>query len=461
MRTPAPTLLAAALLAVLLAACKTELVCATGQAECGGRCVSLALDSANCGACGNACGAGTVCSAGTCSACAATCTSTRGCAGEVCQPDLFVGCPATSELLPRAADLTPAGSGRSVTAGLTALTSADGFLFSASGFPAAAVDIVPMDPAQASRRVALAGSDLEGIAVHGGVTFVSNAATGTLAFLGAGGALLDELPLPGQQSGPNPHGITFVGSKAYVALTGYGPGSGQAIAVVDLAGLSACSAEAAPPACGAGDTCDPGRHCVAGACRLPCASVSGSIDLSGVAGSSDAPGLPFPGRLLSVGTKVYATLANLKIPAGGSFYMEPAGSGRLAVVDTAAGDAVSIVDLGASCGNPGNLALQGTTLWVSCGSFGYSAAWPGRLVPVSIAGAPAVGSAVSTGDVLPNGISICGGRAYLGDMASGKVLPFDLAARAAGTAVEVCPLNAPPGPPDFGYAYVADVACAP
>jgi len=369
-----------------------------------------------------------------------------------------VGCPASSELLPRAADLSAAGTGQPVTAGLTALTSAGGLLFSASGYPAAAVDIVPMDPALATTHVSLVGpradgSDLEGVAVHGNAVFVSHATFGTLEVLGLDGTLLDELPLPGQQAGPNPHGIAFVGSTAYVALMGYGPGSGQAVAVVDLSGLSACTAEAAPPACGSGGSCDAGRHCVAGRCRLPCATVSGSIDLAGVPGAADAPGVPFPSRALAVGQRVYITLSHLKIPTGGGFYAEPAGSGRLAVIDTAAQNAVSIVDLGSACGNPGGLALQGGTLWVSCGSYAYAAAWPGRLVPVELAAAPAVGSAVALGAVVPNGIAFCGGRGYVPDQASGLVAPFDPVLRSAGAPVDVCPV--------LGYAYVADVACAP
>lgn len=441
--------LALAFLPLLLLACKGELVCPTGKSDCGGRCVSLSVDPANCGACGTACGTGLACGNGTCSACAVTCTSTRGCQGEVCQPDLFVGCPASSELVPVAADLSAAGPGRPTTAGVTALASAGGILYSAGGIPAATVDIVPQDPSLAASHASLAGTDLEGIAVHGGAVFVSNAFSGTLVVLSLSGTLLDELAFPGQQSGANPHGIAFVGDTAYVALTGIGPGTGQAVGLVDLTGLAACTAETSPPACGAGDACASGRHCVAGSCRLPCGSVSGSIDLAAVAGSSDAPGVPAPGRTLAVGSNVYVALANLNPTT-----YAPAGSGRLAVIDTAASNAVSIVDLGAACGNAGGLALHGTTLWVSCGSFGDPANWPGRLVPVELSGAaPRVRTAVSTGTILPNGLRFCGDRGFAGDMASGQVLPFDPLARTAGTAVDVCP--------KLRYAYVADVVCAP
>jgi formylglycine-generating enzyme required for sulfatase activity len=40
--------------------------CPSGQADCGGACKSLGSDSANCGACGTACGAGTTCQNGAC-----------------------------------------------------------------------------------------------------------------------------------------------------------------------------------------------------------------------------------------------------------------------------------------------------------------------------------------------------------------------------------------------------------
>src|SRR5689334_19694974 len=41
--------------------------CKEGLSECSLKCVDLRLDPRNCGACGHACGAGEVCSAGLCS----------------------------------------------------------------------------------------------------------------------------------------------------------------------------------------------------------------------------------------------------------------------------------------------------------------------------------------------------------------------------------------------------------
>jgi hypothetical protein len=92
---------------------------------------------------------------------------------------------------------------------------------------------------------------------------------------------------------------------------------------------------------------------------------------------------------------------------------------------------------------------------VACGSLSFSAAWPARLQPVSILGAPAPGAPLDPSPVLPNGVVICGGVGYVPDMNSGQVRTFDPASGALGAPVEVCP-NGP-----FGFSYVADVACAP
>ena len=83
---------------------KAEVVCGNGFAKCGDACVDTTLDVANCGACGTACAAGELCSAGVCgldclggtTKCDATCVDTmldvancgacgtKCAAGEVC-----------------------------------------------------------------------------------------------------------------------------------------------------------------------------------------------------------------------------------------------------------------------------------------------------------------------------------------------------------------------------------------
>jgi len=268
-----------------------------------------------------------------------------------------------------------------------------------------------------------------------------------------GGVLLDEIPLPDQQTGPNPHGLAFAGDRAYVALYGFGPGSGQAIGVLDFSGLAACAVPGAA-ACGTGGACGTGLHCVQGTCRPACGRAVKTIDLARVANAFDEPGLPFPSKALAVGGKIYVTLSNLKKPdPSATFYFQPAGTGRLAVIDTTRGDTLSIVDLGPACGNPVGLALRGSTLWVACGSFSFSADWPGAVVPVDLAGSPTVGTPVDASAVVPNGVAFCGGQGYVPDQASGGILRFDPATGLADAPIDTCPV--------LGFAYVADIACAP
>lgn len=421
-------------------ACKAT--CDAGLTACGRACADLDADRLHCGACGAACAAGQTCSAGQCVA------------------GVQVACGATDEVVPLTATLGTAGPARAVSPGPSALAALDGLVYSASGYPAATVDYLARDLRVTAplHSVPLAGSDLQGITAHGGALLVANSGVGTVVVLSPDGVVLDEVPMPGQQSGPNPRSVAVAGTDAYVALGGSDDASGQAVAVLDLSGLPACLAETAPPACGAGGACAAGRHCVDGACRLRCAELARTIDLSAVAGAADAPGAPFPSRALAIGDKVYVTLGNLKFADfGGGFagWFEPAGSGRLAVIDRSAGEAVSVVDLGASCGNPGGLAVAGDTLWVACGSLSFSAAWPARLLPVSVAAAPSVGAALDPSPVIPNGVVICGGVGYVPDMASGLVRTFDPASGAFAPPVTACPV----GP--FGFAYVSDVACTP
>jgi hypothetical protein len=199
-----------------------------------------------------------------------------------------------------------------VAPGPTALASLDGVVYSASGYPAATVDVLARDLriTDPLHRAALGGSDLQGIAVHGGAVFVANSGVGTVAILSLDGHVLDEVAMPDQQAGPNPRSLAFVGDAAYVALGGSSDASGQAVAVLDLSPLAACLADAAPPACGPAGACAVDRRCVDGACRLPCGRFNRTIDLK-VPGAFTAPGAPFPSRALAVGSKVYVTLGNL------------------------------------------------------------------------------------------------------------------------------------------------------
>jgi hypothetical protein len=466
--------------------------CAADVATCGGACTDLARDPANCGACGAACGAadycttaggGTSCTAScpsgftacgracvdltadvrNCGACGHACGRGESCVNGACGADIQVACFSTSDVRPVAADLSPAGDPRLAFGNPTVLALANGVVWAASGYPAT-VAAIPLD-GRASSHVVLAGNDLEGIHAYGGAVLVSNVDTGTLVILdAASGAVRDELVLPGDA--PNPHGIAVVGSTAYVALTGYGPGgtkptlSGQAIATIDLAPLAACLADSKPPSCANGEPCGAGRTCRGGECRLPCGIVTGAIDLMQVAGTADrdAGGYPFPGQLAVRGSRVFAPLANLKLADCGGGYIEycrPAGNGKLAVIDAAANGAVSAMDLGSDCRNPGDVEVYGSTLWVSCGSFAFPSDAPGRVVALDVSGAPALaGPAVDIPNIVPWSLAFCGGLGYVTDSASGGIIRFDPLTRAADAPVPVCPIL-----PPSKFTFASDIVC--
>lgn len=505
------TRLAPLLLATfLLASCAKELVCPAGQTDCSGSCVSLLTDARNCGACGNAVGPLEVCSAGApacdpgvaicgsactdlardaancgacgnacapadfcttaggatsctascptgftacgracvdplsdrfnCGACGNACAAGETCRAGACRADLEVACYATNEVVPVAADLSPAGASWILPAQPTALAIMGGAVYSANGWPAS-LSVLPLDSALPPSHTSLAGNDLEAIVAHDNVLLVANAGIGSLVVASPSGAVLDEIAMPRQQSGPNPRSIAVVGSTAYLPLYGNGTDatSGQSVAKVDLSALGACVAGTAGS----------------------CGAVLGEIDLLSVAGASDAPGLPFPSAALAVGGSVYVTLANLaqdtiSCGTGCSYtgYVKPAGDGKLAVVNPAAGDAVSVVNL-TGCGNPGALALLGSTLWVSCGSGSYPALAPSALVPVDLAvSPPAAGAALPLSGIVPGALAFCGGVGYVTDQWSGAVVRFDPATRTVEAPVTVCPTAA------AGWAWAADVACS-
>jgi hypothetical protein len=165
-----------------------------------------------------------------------------------------------------------------------------------------------------------------------------------------------------------------------------------------------------------------------------------------------------------VGSKLYVTLANLKKREGDpaqdplvGFYVDPAGNGKLAVVDADGGDALSFVDLGPGCLNPGGLAADDLTLWVACGSFATEA-----ILPVDVSGdAPVVGEPVATPSAtggfafVPGNIAFCAGKGYVTDLWSGDLLRFDPEHPADQAGVAACPAGG------AGWAWAADVACVP
>jgi hypothetical protein len=465
--------------------------CAAGVATCGGTCTDLARDAAHCGACETACAPAELCTTaeGTtactascpagftacgracvelaadrlhCGACGNACAQGQSCRAGACRAEVQVACFATNDVRPVNADLSPAGSPRAAGGSPVALAVGGDALYSANGLPAG-VGVLPLDDRLPSSVAVFTGStDVQDVTAAAGTVLATNASAGTLVVLDGAGRPLDELVLPG--TAPNPHGVAVAGTTGWVALYGDGPNgfsglpttTGQRIAKIELSAVAACAApDPAPPACGAGNACPAGRECREGACRVRCGEVVREIDLLEVPGSADAQGYPFPNRVVAAGGRAFVTLSNLGFAdLGGGFagYFRPAGNGKLAIVDAAAGDAVRIVDLGPGCRNPGDLVLQGTTLFVACGSLSFAGEAPGAIVPVDVAGEPVVGSPIDASAIVPGNLAFCGGRGYVTDQGSGRVMRFDPVSRSAEAPVEVCPT--------VFFALASDVACS-
>ena len=154
------------------------LQCGAGSTSCGAACANLASDNANCGSCGNACGAGQVCSKGACATtcgggttqCGATCNDlqsdpnncgacgTKCAGGEVCSGGKCAASCASSETLCGASCVntqtdnancggcsTLCGPGEACTSGACSLTCQPGLTLCAApasdgGAPDAAAD---------------------------------------------------------------------------------------------------------------------------------------------------------------------------------------------------------------------------------------------------------------------------------------------------------------------------------
>jgi hypothetical protein len=471
-----------------LEVCRAGLAtCAPGIGTCDGACTDLARDPQHCGDCSTACAGGTYCTTqgGTtgceaacpqgftacggacvdlqtdrlnCSACGVACTAGQQCRAGACGAEVQVACYSTGNVLSLTSDLQPAGDPRLVDGSPTILLAGAEASYAGTGYPGG-IAVLPLDDRLPVHVTSLAGNDVEGLALAGGLVLVSNAAVDTLDILDPAGAVVGELLLPG--TAPNPHGLAVLDGNAYVALYGDGPGgytgttvaTGQAIAVVALSSLTACTS---PPT----TTCDAGHACASGVCtegwcRTPCGTVTGTIDLLSVPGAADVGAYPFPSQVAAHGGKVYVTLANLvrtDCGSGSYGYCKPGGSGRLAVIDPASGNAVEIVDLGTGCQNPGDIAFHGDTAWITCGSYTFPDV-PRALVSVDVSkGTPAAGTPVDASAVVPGGLAICGDMGYVTDQASGAVMRFDATTGQPEAPTTICP-------PGTYFTWAADIAC--
>lgn len=406
MKTQWLTLCAAA--ALLLSACSEERTCAAVEEQrCGDTCISVRTDTANCGACGNVCAAGQACQAGACVTCE----------GGACAADVFAACFNTDDVRGMTANLLPAAAPLAVEDGPLSLVRSGRTLFAVNGIENS-LSLIALDGTpRVTGRVAVAAAsqfgDLQHAAARNGRVYVLNSSAATLVTVDpASGTVLGEVPVGGAFSFPQ--SLDFVGSKAYVSLNG-----ANQVAVVDVATV-------------------PGE-------------VVKTIDVSTLA----SPGaVAMPARVRAVGNRVYVTLNNLSA----SFTPIEGANGKLAVIDAVADLLVAAepsVDLGAGCKNASDLAISGTTLWVTCGwydFFGTRLVQGGGFVPVELGASATAGPAVSTAQA-PGSLVFCGGRGYAGDNASGTLLRLDPTSRTVESAT-VCPANV------SGSAFVADVECA-
>jgi DNA-binding beta-propeller fold protein YncE len=437
---PRPTLLlAVACLCVALAACSKEKVCASDQALCSDTCARLTTDPSNCGACGNACAQGQVCTAsacvfGTAQNCGAlgrTCGTGERCRDGDCVADLYLACFDTNEVREATSGLLEAGVPVATAAGPISMAWVGDALAVADSINGT-VELLRLDPPavrSAGTIIIPAGnvgfSDLEFVTAANGLLYVSNAAANVLDVLDPVGLrIADEIPLGGGFG--SPQGILVLGTKAYVALNGSGE-----VVVVDVTGSGACASP-------------------------PCGTVSKRIALP--ASLASASGAPMPARLALAAGKLYVTLWNLDPRT-----FSPAGSGRLAVIDTATDTLVTAagstpVDLGDSCLNPADIAAVGTILHVTCGyaTFPPNVTITGSgILPVDVSsGTPVVGAVLPLPAYAPGALTFCGATGYAGDRASGAVLRYDPASRSITSTQTLCP---PPSP--GSAAYVAALAC--
>ena len=476
-------------------------VCASGSCQCGpettlcgGSCVDLASDPLNCGACGAACPAALLCTstggvatcaaacaAGQsscdracvdlfssryhCGACGRACGAGEHCAQGLCLADLYAACYNTDEVREAAGDLAPAGIPVATEAGPLALAWLGSSLFVANSLNNT-VDELRFDPPAVRKQQVITiptqgtyGPDLEYVAANAadGLLYVSNAAAGLLDVIDpVAGLVIDEVPLG---AGTFPAGIAIVGTSAYVALNGT-----NEVAAVDISRAGTCPPDPNAPPCSAG-ACNAGRVCVSGSCQPAfCVAKRIALPAADLAGPN---GSPMPSRLAAAGTLLYVTLWNLK-PSD----YTPAGSGRLAVIDTATNLLVTTpgsypVDLGPGCANPGDIAAVGQTLYVSCGFFPYndpSSLQGAAIVKVDLStGAPLVGPELPLSGHAPGPLAFCGGAGYAGDRNAGSLFRFDPAFDPTNPpsmlltgAATLCPPRAA-----GGSAYVADLTCSP
>lgn len=389
------------------------------QTSCSGACVDLAADRWNCGACGRACGTRETCSAGRCTAALyVACFNTD---------EVREATPATVDGVPT---LLPAGVPLTVDHGPGGLTALDGTIYvsSAAYGGAEAIDRILRDPPRSRvERIwdtNLSTADIEFLGAHAGYLWVSHTSAKSLLVLSPSGAVVEEHFFAGtEDENPNVVGVAFAGDAAYVALE-----KRDEVAVLDVSAVGACERPGA------------------------CIRELKRIDVSALA----SPGArALPTSITVAGDRAYVTL--LDLDAG--YHLVSGSTGRLAVIDVRTNTldetagAGGLVDLGSSCLDPAGLAVQGTTLWVTCGAFQGGKIVGQGIVPIDLsATVPALGTLVPVpDDAAPGDLVFCGETGYVGDRNSGRVFVLD-PAHGTVQGVELCPKA-------NGWAYVPAVLC--
>jgi hypothetical protein len=457
--------------------------CPSGFNTCGSACADLASDPANCGACGAACAGSEVCTTSgpnttcaatcasgqtacgracvdltthrqNCGACGRTCGTNERCAGGLCVSDLYLACFNSGEVREATGTLLEAGIPRPVAPGPIGLAWSGDLLAVASAEWGGAETLAEFrfDPPGVRRttlfETSVPSPDIEYLAEHDALLYLSHASLGTLLIVTPGGATVDEVRfVPPGSPNPIPQGIAFDDQeRAWVALNGSGE-----VVVLDVSQAI---------------------FCALGAQSKPCTREVARFQLSPLA----SPGAePQPSRIAVTGGRAFVTLWNL-IPPGGpgnpstNFIVPPDGTGRLAAISTAtldfdaafAGTANGLIDLGAECLDPADVAVQGGKLWVTCGAFdmsNYSIVGAG-IRPIGVTGsAPQLFDMIfpaAADQAAPGKLAFCGGTGYVADRNSGRVFLLDPTSTSTvlGSGVELCQ-------PKDGWNFVSDIACGP
>jgi hypothetical protein len=334
-------------LLLLLAGCpETGVLCSEGLTACGDTCADLSSESAHCGACGVACGAGELCAEGACIAAPASC------AGGVCSYDVVAACFNAGQLVGVQAQTalsgrrTPVGSNPQTVARMQdVLVVADGLDRKLRQVRLSDFRALPEEDATGASPNQLLAADP--------YLYVLNSTSNTLQVLRR-----TKEPLPEPQDGTrfpqglglepvdelafgantNPYAMARLGDTLWVTLLGNlgeRPEAGGRVARVSLQ--------------------DPARPVLSGE---PVVLPSGAA-LRPFEGKSS---IAAPTGIAAHAGALYVALGNIEL---GTF--QAAGPGLLARIDPAQPQSPSLVELGEGCLGAGWVGSVGGRLLASCG----------------------------------------------------------------------------------------------